>query len=112
MMEQVGPLVVIGLVDSTLTDIADAPRQPDEPGTATARLIIEAAYRDGIHGIGVGDEIIVLTWLHVANHDTLVVHPVATQPDQRTACSPPAHNTARTRSDTTTPQSPPSHPTA
>jgi tRNA-Thr(GGU) m(6)t(6)A37 methyltransferase TsaA len=69
------PIVAIGVVTSPLVDLADAPRQPDEPGAAPARLVIDAAYRDGIDGLAVGDEIVVLTWLHLANREALVVHP-------------------------------------
>jgi tRNA-Thr(GGU) m(6)t(6)A37 methyltransferase TsaA len=71
----VAPLVVIGIVESALNDVVQAPRQPDEHGAAPARLVIEASYRDGIDGIEVGDEIIVITWLHLADRDTLSVHP-------------------------------------
>jgi tRNA-Thr(GGU) m(6)t(6)A37 methyltransferase TsaA len=68
-------LAIIGLVDSTLTDVADAPHQPDEHGATSACLRIADPYRAGIGGVSVGDEIIVLTWLHLANRATLTVHP-------------------------------------
>jgi tRNA-Thr(GGU) m(6)t(6)A37 methyltransferase TsaA len=68
----VAPLVV---VNSALADVAQAPRQPDERGAVPARLVIHAAHRDSIDGIGVSDEIIVITWLHLADRDALTVHP-------------------------------------
>ena len=70
----------IGRVESPLTDPAAAPRQPDEgapPATIVLASHVAAAARD----LRPGDAIIVLTWLHQARRDELVVHPR----DDRTA---------------------------
>ena len=63
----------IGRVASSLTSTADAPRQGDE-GAPDAYLILDSAVQAGLHGIAVGDEIIVLTWLHEADRSILQVH--------------------------------------
>jgi len=64
----------IGHVQSPLTSTADAPRQGDE-GAPEAYLILDPIVQAGLDGIGVGDEIIVLTWLHEADRSVLKVHP-------------------------------------
>jgi tRNA-Thr(GGU) m(6)t(6)A37 methyltransferase TsaA len=64
----------IGRVESPLTSTADAPRQGDE-GAPEAYLILDPLVQAGIDGIAVGDEIIVLTWLHEADRSMLKVHP-------------------------------------
>lgn len=64
----------VGYVRSTLTDLAAAPRQGDE-GAPEAWLEILPAAAAGLEGIGPGDELIILTWLHLAQRDVLQVHP-------------------------------------
>jgi tRNA-Thr(GGU) m(6)t(6)A37 methyltransferase TsaA len=64
----------IGHVESPLTSTADAPRQGDE-GAPEAYLILDPIVQAGLDGIAVGDEIIVLTWLHEADRSMLKVHP-------------------------------------
>jgi tRNA-Thr(GGU) m(6)t(6)A37 methyltransferase TsaA len=67
-------LTPIGRVASPLTDLAAAPKQGDE-GAPEAWIVISPAVAAGIEGIGVGDELIVLTWLDRASRDVLRVHP-------------------------------------
>jgi tRNA-Thr(GGU) m(6)t(6)A37 methyltransferase TsaA len=64
----------IGRVESSLTSTADAPRQGDE-GAPDAYVILDSDVHAGLDGITVGDEIIVLTWLHEADRNVLRVHP-------------------------------------
>jgi tRNA-Thr(GGU) m(6)t(6)A37 methyltransferase TsaA len=64
----------IGQVESSLISTADAPRQGDE-GAPEAYLILDPTVQAGLHGTAVGDEIIVLTWLHEADRSVLTVHP-------------------------------------
>jgi tRNA-Thr(GGU) m(6)t(6)A37 methyltransferase TsaA len=64
----------IGRVESPLTSTADAPRQGDE-GAPDAHLIVNPDVQAGLGSIAVGDEIIVLTWLHEADRSVLRVHP-------------------------------------
>jgi tRNA-Thr(GGU) m(6)t(6)A37 methyltransferase TsaA len=67
-------LVPIGVVRSTLRTRADAPRQGSE-GAPDASIVVEPSFADALHGLRVGDELIVLTWLHEADRDVLQVHP-------------------------------------
>ena len=64
----------IGHVESSLLDAAHAPRQADE-GAPEAWLVFDADVRDAARNLTVGDEIIVLTWLHLADRAVLSVHP-------------------------------------
>jgi tRNA-Thr(GGU) m(6)t(6)A37 methyltransferase TsaA len=61
-------------VHSPLQRRADAPRQGHE-GAPDARLRIEPAFLPGLEGIRVGQDILILTWLHEARRDVLAVHP-------------------------------------
>ena len=64
----------VATVRSPLTDLADAPKQAHE-GAPEAWLVFDPAVLDGLDGLRVGDEVIVLTWLHHAARDVLRVHP-------------------------------------
>jgi tRNA-Thr(GGU) m(6)t(6)A37 methyltransferase TsaA len=64
----------IGVVRSTLTRLEDAPMQGDE-GAPEAWLELSPQVAEGLIGIKPGDELILLTWLHLAERDTLQVHP-------------------------------------
>jgi tRNA-Thr(GGU) m(6)t(6)A37 methyltransferase TsaA len=64
----------IGMVESPLADPADAPKQGDE-GAPDAWIVFEAGAVEAAEGIGAGDEVFVLTWLHRARRDVLRVHP-------------------------------------
>jgi tRNA-Thr(GGU) m(6)t(6)A37 methyltransferase TsaA len=67
-------LIAIGTVESPLVDRASAPKQGDE-GAPEACLVFDARVADGLDGIAVGDELLVLTWLDRARRDVLRVHP-------------------------------------
>jgi len=64
----------IGRVESPLTDLASAPRQADE-GAPTAWLVFDEAVAEGLSGLRVGDQMILLTWLDRADRGVLRVHP-------------------------------------
>ena len=64
----------VGVVHSALANLNDAPRQGDE-GAPEAWLELRAELAPALAGIASGDELIVLTWLHRAQRDTLQVHP-------------------------------------
>jgi tRNA-Thr(GGU) m(6)t(6)A37 methyltransferase TsaA len=64
----------IGVVRSTLTRPEAAPLQGDEGGPE-AWLELAPAVAEGLAGIAPGDELLVLTWLHLARRDVLQVHP-------------------------------------
>jgi tRNA-Thr(GGU) m(6)t(6)A37 methyltransferase TsaA len=64
----------IGVVRSELTQLENAPMQGDE-GAPEAWLEITPQAAQGLKGIKPGDELILLTWLHLAERDVLQVHP-------------------------------------
>ena len=64
----------IGVVESSLTDPATAPKQGHE-GAPDAWLVFDPGVLEGLEGIRSGDRVIVLTWLHRARRDVLRVHP-------------------------------------
>jgi len=67
-------LRAIGVVRSPLTRRADAPRQGDE-GAPDATVLLDPAYAEALEGVRVGDELVLLTWLHEADRSVLQVHP-------------------------------------
>lgn len=67
-------IVSVGHVRSTLISLDDAPMQGDE-GAPEAWLEIAPSAVQALAGIKSGDELIVLTWLHLAERDVLQVHP-------------------------------------
>jgi len=64
----------IGIIRSTLKERAKAPRQAAE-GAPDAWLEVRPSFVEGLDGLAVGDEIVVLTWLHQSRRDVLKVHP-------------------------------------
>ena len=64
----------IGVIRSTLTSRSEAPKQGSE-GAPDAWLEVDAWAAEGCRDLEVGDEIIVITWLHQARRDVLEVHP-------------------------------------
>jgi tRNA-Thr(GGU) m(6)t(6)A37 methyltransferase TsaA len=67
-------VIPIGLVESSLTDPAAAPKQGFEGGP-DAWLVLDDGVLDALDGLAAGDRVIVLTWLHRARRDVLRVHP-------------------------------------
>jgi tRNA-Thr(GGU) m(6)t(6)A37 methyltransferase TsaA len=64
----------IGFIRSELTRLEAAPLQGDE-GAPEAWLELTPLAAQGLAGIMAGDELFVLTWLHLARRDVLQVHP-------------------------------------
>src|SRR6202021_801847 len=71
---RLGPLRAIGTIRSSIKTRADAPKQGSE-GAPDAWLKVNQFAMQGIDGLKVGDEIIVITWLHKARRHVLKVHP-------------------------------------
>ena len=67
-------LVPIGRVHSPLRQPAEAPKQGFE-GAPDAWLEIQPRFLRGLDGIAVGQDVLVLTWLHQADRDVLAVRP-------------------------------------
>jgi tRNA-Thr(GGU) m(6)t(6)A37 methyltransferase TsaA len=68
------PLHPIGIVRSPLGDRTTAPKQGSE-GAPDAWIELVPSVSKGLRGVDVGDELIVVTWLHEARRDVLEVHP-------------------------------------
>jgi tRNA-Thr(GGU) m(6)t(6)A37 methyltransferase TsaA len=64
----------VGRVESTLTDPADAPRQPDE-GAPEAWLVFDEAVAPALDGLAPGTDMLLFTWLDRGDRETLAVHP-------------------------------------
>jgi tRNA-Thr(GGU) m(6)t(6)A37 methyltransferase TsaA len=64
----------IGIIRSTIKKREDAPLFYDE-GAPPAFLEISPQYLKGLERLQIGDEIVVITWLHAARRDVLRVHP-------------------------------------
>lgn len=64
----------IGVIRSALKERSKAPKQGSE-GAPDAWLEVHPFAAPGVDGLAVGDEIIVMTWLHRSRRDVLKVHP-------------------------------------
>ena len=64
----------IGVIRSELNSRRDAPKQGNE-GAPDAWLEVYSWAADGLFRMAVGDEIIVITWLHESRRSTFQVHP-------------------------------------
>jgi tRNA-Thr(GGU) m(6)t(6)A37 methyltransferase TsaA len=67
-------LEYVGVVESSLGDAREAPKQPDE-GAPPATLRIDARFGACCEGLRAGDEVVVLTWLDRADRSVQAVHP-------------------------------------
>ncbi|HEY7021370.1 MAG TPA: tRNA (N6-threonylcarbamoyladenosine(37)-N6)-methyltransferase TrmO [Ktedonobacterales bacterium] len=74
MSEPAYQLDPVGWVESPLANRADAPKQGDE-GAPLAHIVFRPEIWEAAADLHIGDEILVLTWLHQGNRDTLAVHP-------------------------------------
>jgi tRNA-Thr(GGU) m(6)t(6)A37 methyltransferase TsaA len=64
----------VGIIRSVLKARRQAPKQGSE-GAPDAWLEVHGWAAEGLQGVAVGDEIIVVTWFHQARRDVLQVHP-------------------------------------
>ena len=64
----------VGVIRSELTARDEAPKQGSE-GAPDAWLEVEPWAADALHGLVVGDEILIITWFHQGRRDVLQVHP-------------------------------------
>lgn len=64
----------IGVIRSELTGRDVAPHQGNE-GAPDAWVEVDAAFAEGLNGISVDSEIVMITWFHKANRDVLKLHP-------------------------------------
>jgi tRNA-Thr(GGU) m(6)t(6)A37 methyltransferase TsaA len=68
----------IGVIRSVLKTRGQAPKQGSE-GAPDAWLQLRPFAAEGLDGLAVGDDVIVITWLHRARRDALRVHPRSDQ---------------------------------
>ena len=64
----------IGVIRSKIKERSKAPKQGSE-GAPDAWLEVHPFAMAALDGVALGDELVVLTWLHQAHRDTLKVHP-------------------------------------
>jgi tRNA-Thr(GGU) m(6)t(6)A37 methyltransferase TsaA len=64
----------IGWVESPVTDPSVASRQGDE-GAPDCWLVFDPYVREALDGLRAGDDIVVITWLHLADRGVRQVHP-------------------------------------
>src|SRR5579871_1627816 len=64
----------IGVIRSRIKERSQAPKQGSE-GAPDVWLEVHPFATPALDGVAVGDELILLTWLHRAHRDTLKVHP-------------------------------------
>ena len=64
----------VGVIRSDLTALEAAPRQGYE-GAPDAWIEVFPPFEQALHGIVVGNALIILTWLHRSARDLLQVHP-------------------------------------
>ncbi len=83
MVEDRFELRPIGRVASPLRDPEAGPHQGDE-GAPDAWLVFDDEVTAGLRGLVPGQEVVLLTWLHLAARDVLSVHPRGdhTQPER------------------------------
>lgn len=67
-------LRAIGRVASPLRDPGAAPKQGEE-GSPLAELVFEAAVKDALSDVRIGDRLLLLTWLDRADRSIQRVHP-------------------------------------
>jgi tRNA-Thr(GGU) m(6)t(6)A37 methyltransferase TsaA len=74
MGETVYEIEPIGVIQSELASREAAPNQGNE-GAPDAWVQVNSTVADGLEGIAVGSEIILITWFHMARRDILKLHP-------------------------------------
>ena len=74
MMETNYRLQPVGFVRSSLRQREGAPNQGSK-GAPDAWLDLDPTFVEALEGLGDGDDLIVITWLHQADRDILKVHP-------------------------------------
>jgi len=66
----------IGIVHSPLKTLEDCPKQGRE-GAPDAWIEIYDSFTEGLYTLSAGQEILILTWLHLAKREILKIHPRA-----------------------------------
>lgn len=64
----------IGVIRSTIKARGEAPKQGSE-GAPDVWCDVNPSMAEALEGLAVGDEVVMITWLHRAKRDVLKVHP-------------------------------------
>lgn len=72
--EVVYALRPVGVVESSLRELRDVPRQGDE-GAPEAWLVLDPSLQAATDGLHAGDRVLVLTWFHHADRSVLRTRP-------------------------------------
>lgn len=64
----------VGRVESSLANVSEAPAQGDEGGPE-AWIVLRPEFSKAMRGLRVGDPIVLVTWLDLADRSVLEVHP-------------------------------------
>jgi tRNA-Thr(GGU) m(6)t(6)A37 methyltransferase TsaA len=67
-------LVAIGRIESTLTNLREAPRQGNE-GAPEAWISVDERYAEALDGLEAGQEILLITWLHRSDRAVMKTRP-------------------------------------
>ena len=67
-------VIPVAYVRSRLTRLEDAPMQGYE-GAPDAWVELEPAFGEALDGLVAGDQVVLLTWFHLADRGVLKVHP-------------------------------------
>ncbi len=69
-------LMPIGVVRSSLRSLEHAPKQGSE-GAPEAWIEVKASFAGGLDGVSPGQDLVLISWLHLASRSVLKTHPRA-----------------------------------
>lgn len=64
----------IGIIESTIKTRREAPKQGSE-GAPDVWIVVNPTVIECLDGLAVGDDLVVITWLHEARREVMKVHP-------------------------------------
>jgi L-fuculose-phosphate aldolase len=64
----------IGFIRSPIKNLLEGPRQGSD-ASVEGELVVDETYREAFLGLTVGQKIVILYWMHLAERDMLQVHP-------------------------------------
>jgi tRNA-Thr(GGU) m(6)t(6)A37 methyltransferase TsaA len=67
-------LKIVGFVNSPIKELSAAPLQENE-GAPAVTIVINEEFVAAISGLRTGDKVVVMTWLHKGDRNTLTTHP-------------------------------------
>lgn len=67
-------LKIVGYVRSPIKELAAAPLQENE-GAPAVTIVISEEFIPAVSGLRSGDKVVIMTWLHKGDRNTLTTHP-------------------------------------